>query len=576
MKDNESLQPNKQKKVNALVKKGYVNAFIALSLVIAIAMGITAGTYSLMKSDEDTVVELWGNTGDEYYYSGMLDEAINEYSTLQKEDKWPEWTIKIAQVYSLKGEVEKANSLIREAVILRDRALEEDVEKYKDRDKQFINDVVYLLINNNELDEAISFGKDYLEDHEDNNIVKSIFYAYMLKGNTEQAKKIMGSYQTDEESAFDLARFAKMQIVSGNIEDGLKTLRKAWQTDSDEIEILNVLNDIAMYDKNVLIKKINTLNTNKDDVYNIFLAAVYANDSANAKKAGSILENVKEEISQGINYNIIKAEMYNTLKDEKSAKEAIDEILDSKEESYAVYYFKAWNSYYAEEYDQALEYCKKSIDLNREFADNYGLLMTAIKRAKGETGIEAYYNLALQMDPFNYAIALDEADYYENYNNNYDKAEEALRYAIKISKNGEIYYRLAQIEIKKENSENAIKYYKKAIELDVTNLKYYRAVARLYLADGQYENCIETLRTAYQIDDTDVLVLNDIACYYLTEEENIERAFSNIEAAYNEIPKTIDADNKAIITNNYDKIKKAYNKYNKTGTLNIPEVELCK
>ena len=78
------------------------------------------------------------------------------------------------------------------------------------------------------------------------------------------------------------------------------------------------------------------------------------------------------------------------------------------------------------------------------------------------------------------------------------------------------------------------------------------------------------------VNENDVLTLNNAACYYMIEEEDVWRAYANIESAYDDMPKELDEKTKATIIDNYNKIKKVYDVVaNDSGVvITVPTLEL--
>ena len=79
---------------------------------------------------------------------------------------------------------------------------------------------------------------------------------------------------------------------------------------------------------------------------------------------------------------------------------------------------------------------------------------------------------------------------------------------------------------------------------------------QIYYNEKEYDKAIENIRKAYSLNEKDVLALNNAACYYITVDKDVWRAYSNIESAYNDMPSSIDSESKKLITNNYNAIKK--------------------
>ena len=154
-KKNHSLKENKE--VNKENK--YIGSIVTLVLSIVFAFIVLMSIQLIMG---DKTVTISNNKAEQYYYDGKFDDAINEYMLMQNDDVWPIWTVKAAEVYSVKGDIAQADNLLREAIVKRDKVMLENEDKYIDQDKELINQVVFTFYINNELDQAESLGEYYL------------------------------------------------------------------------------------------------------------------------------------------------------------------------------------------------------------------------------------------------------------------------------------------------------------------------------------------------------------------------------------------------------------------------------
>ena len=252
-KKNHSLKENKE--VNKENK--YIGSIVTLVLSIVFAFIVLMSIQLIMG---DKTVTISNNKAEQYYYDGKFDDAINEYMLMQNDDVWPIWTVKAAEVYSVKGDIAQADNLLREAIVKRDKVMLENEDKYIDQDKELINQVVFTFYINNELDQAESLGEYYLTTYSTYKpLLKTMFAVYLANGDTQSAKEIVDLYPVDEESAYDLAVLAKMQIMLGNYEDGLDNLKKSYNLDKNEIKSFDVIMETCEFDKSKLLNEINKL-----------------------------------------------------------------------------------------------------------------------------------------------------------------------------------------------------------------------------------------------------------------------------------------------------------------------------
>ena len=206
-KKNDSLKENK--KVNK--ENTYIGSIVTLVLSLVFAFVVLVSIQAIMG---EKTVSITVNKAEQYYYDGKLDDAINEYMTMQNDDIWPIWTVKAAEVYSVQGDVTQSDNLLREAMVKRDKAMLEGGDKYIEQDKELINQVAFTFYINNELDQAESLGEYYLTKYSTYKpLLKTMFAIYLAKEDTKSAEEIVKSYPVNEEDAYDLAVLAKMEMM---------------------------------------------------------------------------------------------------------------------------------------------------------------------------------------------------------------------------------------------------------------------------------------------------------------------------------------------------------------------------
>lgn len=563
-------------KYNKLNRKSkYFEPTLIITLTLLFSFIVICSMKAIMSEE---VITISNNAAEEYYYEGKFDEAISEYERIQKENEWPRYKLKMADIYSIKGDYDKSNSLLKEVIIIRNKLIEEN-DKYIDEDKDLINGVVFTFYMNGQYEEATSLGEDYLKN---TNIYKplidTLFLVYISNGQTTKAERLIESYPLDSASAYDLSNFAKMQIMVGNIDEGIEYLKKSWDIDSNEVNIVDVMNEVTYYKKEDIIKKVKKLSeeNSKESFYKILMAKLYSTSDKTIESAEKIINSVGEKVSL-VNVNIVKAEIY-TIKDKANeAKKAIEKVIDYDDNSYLSDYLRARLYYNNGDSVKAYEYAKKTIISNDNYDNAWGLLIPEIMNSTKKVELsEAYYRVALSKDPLNYNLIIRIADYYKDIKLNYSKAKEYYLRALRINPSKEeLYYALASIELLSENLEGAAEFLEKAIKDETTDGKYYRTLGYVYLKMEENEKAIESIKNAYLLNENDILALNNAAYYYITVEKDIWRGYSNIEAAYNEIPQNLDEKSRLIIEENYNKTKSALDEYLDSGetNLNVPELQ---
>ena len=543
---NHSLKEKKE--VNK--ENGYIGSIVTVVISIVFAFLVLILIQAIMG---DKTVTISNNKAEQYYYDGKFDDAINEYMLMQNDDVWPIWTVKAAEVYSVKGDITHADNLLREAVVKRDKIMLENGDKYIEEDKELINEIVFTFYINNELDQAESLGEYYLNTYSKYKpLLKTMFSVYIANGDTKSAEEVVDLYPVDDESAYDLAVLAKMQIILGNYDDGLDNLKKSYNLDKNEIKSFDVIMETCEFDKSKLLNKINKLleENPKEKSYQVWLDEINSFNKSN--------NDLSKVIINEINTNI--------------------DVNNLDKDSYVYSYIEAWSYYNKGQYNKALEACNTAIVANSEYANTFGILIPKILIATKNTDkVEGYFRTAIYNEPFNYNLITNIGKIYENDLQNYDNAKEMFNFALLLNKDEDVlYYNLAFIDLAMDNTDQAINNLKKAISINENNYKYYRTLGTVYFNNKDYDKAIESIRKAYSLNEKDVLSLNNAACYYIMVEKDIWRGYSNIESAYNDIPSDLDQDLKDLITSNYEAIKKVYDKYvnDESTTINIDNLEL--
>lgn len=529
-KKNDSLKSNKK-----LIKNKYVEPIITIGLSILFAFVVLISIQSMMGTKTVTITN---NKAEEYYYDGKYDEAINEYMTMQKEDAWPIWTARVAEIYSIQGDITQSNNLLKEAIVKRDKLMLENGDEYLEQDKELINEVVFTFYMNNDLEQAESLGEYYLESYNTYKpLLKTMFAVYLANDEKDLAKGIVNSYPVDKDSAYDLATLAKMQIMINDYDNGLENLRLSYEIDKNEIKSYDVIMEACQFDKEKLLKKVTELSEEnpKVEAYKAWINEINSFDEKNIDFSKNVIDEIKNNINT-------------------------DEL---EEDSYVDLYIKAWENYNKGQYDKAKEFANEAILDNSDYENTYGMLMPNILIAtENSDKIEGYIRKAIFNEPYNYNLIVNIAKLYEDKLSNLDKAKYYYDYALTLNKNNdELYYDLALLNLKMDKVDDAILDLNKAIAIDEDKSDYYRALGTIYYNEKEYDKAIENIRKAYSLNEKDVLALNNAACYYITVDKDVWRAYSNIESAYNDMPSSIDSESKKLITNNYNAIKKVYDKY---------------
>lgn len=558
---------------------------VTISLIMIFAVLVI----TTVKSFSNTTVatkpkEFVTNSAEGYFYSKNYEKAIEGYKELQSKKKWPIYNMKIAEIYSVQGKYEESNRIIEDSVIKRYNLFDEyGANKYEDLDNEFCNLVVFTLYMNGEYDKALDYGQVFVKENKNNyKLKRTMFAIYLAKGDKEKAQEIINTYDVDADSAYELAVYAKMQLIMDDWNSGLEILKKAWYINNDDIKIYDVISEMAEYDSDKLIEALsNLIKENPNEVaYKVLLAKCYSLDKNYSAKAIKILKEIEGKDLGKVMINSIQYDIYINSGDDKKAKEFLDTAIDNSKNSYTGDCIQAEKYYREGEYEKAFESCKSAITENNNYCEAYGVLMPKILSSLNNNGdAEPYYRTALYYEPCNYNIMINASDYYIT--NSIDKNEEVSDFYLNLAslmKNNDdsLYYNIALSQIENGDKYKAQELLEKCISINDKNDDYYRLLGNIYYDQQSYDDAIKEYRQAYSLDENNIKTLNNAACYYIMIEKDIPRGFINIESAYKGITDETEVEVKDTITNNYNKIKDIKDKYdkNKGNVKNIPTLEL--
>lgn len=560
-------------------KSPHVETALILSGCILIPLIIIIAVESAIGVD---IVSIESNKAEVAFYNNEYEQAIVEYENLQEDEEWPFWQVKIAEIYSIKGDFQESNRLLQDAMIKRDNVIDDKGrEKYDVQDRELINYVVFTYFMNKEYEQAISIGEGVIKENgKDKTLMRTMYTVYMVNGQKDKAKEIVENYEVDKESAYDLALLAKMNMLMNNWDNGFKLLNEAYNKDKNEVKVFDVITQFASYDRDGILTKLTKLSeANPNELsYKMWIAKVYSMLPETANLANNIIEEIKNEDVGLVSLNVMMSTVYKNMGEEAKSQAILKDIIANEENSFIGYHIAAWQSFEDANYDEAFELCKKSILANKEYPDNYGFLIPEIMMAKGQIKTaEGYLRTALQKEPFNYNIMIKIADYYTNSSIDNEKARDYYNLAAALKPNdSEIYYNLATLDLLDNKIESAIENLNKAIQINEAIGKYHRTLGTVYINEGEEKKGIESIRNAYGIDKSDALTLNNAGCYYISIEGDIEKGIINMQSAYESINNSMDQETKNTITDNYTKAKKLYDEYNKgdEAELTVPEFVL--
>lgn len=554
-------------------KNPYIEPVVMIGIPCLFVLTMILGIKSFTTVEEINITK---NSAEYLYYENKYDESIEEYNKMQKEENWPIWTVKSADIYSIKGDIKKSSSLLKEAIIKRDRIIkEEGFDNYKDKDIELINSMLFTFIMNKEYDEAISLGEQYINEYGRNKeILKTLFAAYISNNHIYKAEMLTEEYPIDEKSAYDVCVLANMNMLINRWDKGLELLKDAWYLDKNELKIYDVIEDMSSFNNEKLIESIQAKieNNTNEDAYKMLLAKAYSVSKETANDAEELMKDLDDNNVDGIASDFINYEICKSRNNNSEAEEYLEEAErkaeKEKKDSYVTYYISAVKAFNNEKYEEAFNLAKKSIIANQEYTNNYESLIPDILLAKGNIKpTEAYFRTAMKKEPYNYETIIKIANYYSNYESNNEKARNYYELALNIKKDdSELYFKLAKLDIVDEKWEDASNNLKEAIKIEEDNPEYYRTLGAVYLKSSKNEEGIELTRKAYSMNEKDILALNNAGWYYLMVENDIARGYENIKAAYEEIPASMDESTKNSLIENYNKSKEVYDKFLKDSS----------
>lgn len=562
--------------------------FVTIAVLLAFSSSVY-GIYRYENKVESVLVHITDNNAEKLFYEGMYEDAIHEYIDIfEKDDESPIWYMKISEIYSVKGEIDKSREYIQKAKELRNKNISQNkellYEDFSDKDIQVLNYIVFTEFMNKDYKVALQDGEATMIKYKNNKkIIKTMLPIYMANGYMEKAKQLISEYPADINLAYDLAEQARMKMMLDQWQEGLEQLRDAWLLDKDEYKVFDIIAQISAYNKDMLLEKISVLSSKypKEPCYKIWIAKIYSMREETSDLAQNLLDELNNEDVGKIEKVLIQAAILQNTKQTELADGLMNNLIKDNENDYRILHTAGWFYLQKKDFDKAMLYCKMSIIKNKDYPDNYGFLMPEILKAMGK-GLEGepYFRTALLEEPYNYNIMLTLANYYWVTTKNSEKALEYFKLAEIVKPNdAEIKYNMALINITNLQEDQAIDLLNQCIKIDVTVPKYHRTLGTIYLTTGKAAEGIKEIRSAYQADQGDILSLNNAGCYYITvePEDNLSKGVYNLQKSYEGISQTTDDYARNTITDNYNKAKKLLEDYNNgvgNETLNIPEFVL--
>lgn len=546
----------------------------AVGAVVCLAIIVTL--FATHKSNLVNKNAQFEKAGEEYFYSGQYDKAIEEYNkinteNLEDDNRTLAWkNIKIAEAYSVKGDNESSENYIKLAQVS------------KNKDTEVINNIIFTQFMNGKIEEALKYGEEALKTNPKNKeLIKIMIAVYMNADKNEEAKNLVKSYSVDKNSAYDMAEHSRMLMIIGDMDGGFTELREAWNIDKDEYKIYDILAQASVYNRELIINSIKKLQEkNPQDVaYKMWLAKVYSLKPVTSIEADQLIGELKNKDIGKIEIKLIEASVLQNLNKDEEADKLIEEVIKNNKDDYRVFHTAGWHYLKENDLDKATEYCNKSIEKNKDYPDNYAFLMPEIlKRKENNVAAEAYFRTAMSKEPYNYNIICNAANYYWYEAQNQEKAIEYFKLASTIKPTEpEIKYNIALIYFNDEKTKEAAEVLEECIKLKDDSIKYHRTLGAVYLTMGKSEQGIKEIRKAFKIDENDILNLNNAACYYILYTNDFNRGYYNLKQAVDGITKTTDEYTKKVINDNFENVKTIIEKIEKgkgDESIKVPDFRL--
>lgn len=554
-------------------KTGILIYMVAIIVIIFVAtMIIYTATGESRVEKHNISLEKKAN---EHLYLGEMDKAIEQYNEIKvtKEKDSTQFALKnlyIADAYSLKGDLVNYNKYIKLA------------KETNPKDDEVLNRLVFSQYINGDIGVALKEGEVALGINPNNKqLVKTMIAVYIANDKKDQAEKLVSSYNVDKSSAYEMAEYSGIIMVLGDYKNGLDKLREAWKINKDEYKIYDILAQNAVYNKGKFVNEIKKLQEDnpEDEAYKMWLAKIYSLETATSKEAEKLVVELKKKNVNGIEIKLIEAAVLQNLNKEKEGDKLIGEVLEKNNDDYSVLHTAGWLYLKKHMLKEAMDYCRKSIEQNENYPDNYAFLMPEIlKNMEDGTTAVAYYQTGILKEPYNYKIILAAANYYWNSEQNTDKAIQYFKLASKIKPDEpEIKYNMALLYFNENRDDEAVQALKESIKLKPTSVKYHRTLGTVYLTIGKAKEGIEETRAAYKYDKNDILTLNNAGCYYIMYTDDFNKANTNLKKAFEGIDKNTNEYTKKIIKENYDNVKAIVDKIQKSKgneDITIPDFRL--
>lgn len=476
----------------------------------------------------------------------------------------------IIMLSSIKNTKEAEEELIK----LRNKIEQTTFVKNEKEHRQDIYKVIDQFILMNKLDEVKSMldkhrqflGEDVLF------LQREVIYS-LLNNNKDEAFKVYSSINLNNmDDVNSILSYATMSFIFNRFDNAILALDKALTIDFNNINILTVIDIMSYYNINELNKVLEQFiqNNSENEKLNLIRARANGRDLSKTEMNILDLDKVTKLHVNDVLPKIVRLEVLSNTKRFDEANILANELKNIPNKGFEIYYALSKYNLDIENFNEALNYVKESIVLNREFYGSYDILYNILSKQNKTININYFYLKMKSLNLLNIGIDQEFAYKYINGFNDIDGAIAVLEFASRISiYEPELRYKIAKLYIDKKKNEEAKVKLEEAIALNEKS-SYYRTLGVLLTQMGHTEEGIANIRKAYEIDPNDILNLNNAGAYYANVEKNVPRAFSNVKGAYEELDGTQNEYEAFIIRENYFKLTTVYDEA--TGDYNDEEI----
>lgn len=446
------------------------------------------------------------------------------------------------------------------------------------RNQEVNSKYIYRLLNEMILSNELEECKKLLDKHESSmsqHVLfkeKKIIYN-LLVDNREEAQNIYNSIDINSISTVDdMVSFSKLSVLFNRFDNALNALNLILSMDNENTDVISIIQLFNSYDSLAIGNVLNSLIEITSDNVNLRLirAMLNAQDLSRTQENLEDVQAYTKVNKDSLLSKSVKLDILSNAKRQEESLVIVNELKNIKDKNYFIDYILARYSFKNENYNEALNYAKDSLNSNRNFFPCYDLITDILILENKISNLNYFYLKMKSLDILNTSVDKEFILKYTDSFNDTDKALHILEFSNKISiYDADLKYRAAKIYIDQRKDNEAKEKLYEAINLNNKAI-YYRTLGVLLVSMGEVELGIENIRHAYELDPNDILNLNNAAAYYANVEKNIQKAFSNIKASYEGLNESYSQYESFIIRENYFKLDAIYD--HTTGEMSSEEI----